>query len=550
MACRLVRPIVPLALAALFGAAAAARADDYPRDPRIDLLHYDFALTLVDEHDTIEGVTTALVRFVEPGVDAFTLDLIGRSEEKGTGMVVRSVEAADGAPIDFTHNDDRLTIRPGGANGANDERAFIIRYEGTPADGLIISENKYGERTFFADNFPNRARHWLPTLDHPHDKATCSFTITAPDRFQVVANGRLVEETDAPGPAPRTTVWRETTPISTYLMVIGVAEFATRHAGEVDGVPVQIWVYARDREPGFVDFGETWKPMSLFTTHIGPFPFDKIAHVQSRTRYGGMENASAIFYSENAVTGGRSIDSLIAHELAHQWFGDAVTVADWNHVWLSEGFATYLAHVYFEWTEGRDRMVVGLERDRGRIVGYARQAPGFAVVDERIGVDDILSTNSYQKGSWVLHMLRREIGDDTFWRGLREYYARHRNGSVLTDDFRRAMERASGEDLRWFFDQWIFQAGHPKLEMEWTTNPATNELVVTVRQTQEEPPFRATLEIGWTDADGRAHVETMTLDGRSTTVSFACDTPPVSVRLDPNTWLLYEDAAMNGGEDR
>jgi len=319
---------------------SALRADDYPRQTAIDILHYTFALELSDESDAIRGRATMQVKFNKTGVDSFTLDLIGRNDAgvAETGMIVRAVtNGAD--PVEFTHEGDRLSLHPDAAPAAGEVRSYTIDYEGVPADGLIIGTNRHGDRTFFADNFPNRARHWLPTLDHPSDKAACEFIITAPEHYRVIATGTLIDESEQPGGLRRTQT-RQDTPLSTYLMVIGVARFAVQDLQAHHGIPLSTWVYPQDREAGFRDFSEAGAPLDFFIDYIGPYPWSKLANVQSTTRYGGMENAGNIFYGERAITGRGNAGPLIAHEIAHQWFGDAVTVDDWHHVWLSEGFAT------------------------------------------------------------------------------------------------------------------------------------------------------------------------------------------------------------------
>src|SRR5690554_1879840 len=168
-----------------------------------------------------------------------------------------------------------------------------------------------------------------------------------------------------------------------------------------------------------------------------------------------MENASSIFYDEHSVTGTRANEGLIAHEVAHQWFGNAATEADWPHLWLSEGFATYLTHVYTEYTYGEDARAAAMAQDRARVAAFAAQQPQRPLVDTAYAdPTELLNPNSYQKGGWVLHMLRRHVGDEAFFEGLRTYYTRYRGHNATTADFRRVMEEVSGQDLGAFFAQW------------------------------------------------------------------------------------------------
>ena len=539
------RSTVLLLVAAAIVAAcpARARADSYPRQPGIDVVAYVFRLELNDGTSAISGEADIDVAFRADGVSAIWLDLVGPSPDGKTGMTVERV-TSDGRTLAFSHEHDRLHVDLGDGGKIGDRRRLTVRYAGTPADGLIAGRNRDGDPVFFGDNFPNRARHWLPTIDHPSDKAACEFVVTAPETYQVVAPGALVETTSLAG-GRRLTRYREEVPITTYCMVIGVARFAVETIGQVGGAPVQSWIYAPERSAGFSDFRLALGPMQFYTKAIGPYPYEKLANVQSKTRYGGMENASAIFYAERVVTGqGRNAD-LFAHEIAHQWFGDSVTESDWDHTWLSEGFATYLTHLYDERTAGRDALVQGMRRDRDAVTRYYEKNREAAVITPADpALDNILSTNSYQKGGWVLHMLRRQVGDEAFWKGLAAYYARFRNGNALTDDFRRVMEEVSGRSLDGFFREWVYAPGQPRIEARWSY--ANGVLTVRLEQTQTPGTvFVTPLDIGIvTDRSAAPRVETVSLAERTQTFTFRVDKEPVDVVLDPNTWLLATFGAV------
>ena len=204
-----------------------ALADTYPRQP-IDAIHYNFALTLSDTTDEINGEATVDVRFLAPDMKEFVLDLTSPS------MTVTAVIAGDGSALTYSHKESRLTINLPNSPSANERLPFRITYHGTPAGGLRIGKNKYGERTFFSENWPNQARHWLPMIDHPYDKATSEFRITAPGHYQVIANGLLLEETDL-GDGRRLTHWKQSVPIASWLNAIGVAQFSVRQFGAAKG---------------------------------------------------------------------------------------------------------------------------------------------------------------------------------------------------------------------------------------------------------------------------------------------------------------------------
>jgi len=357
-----------------------------------------------------------------------------------------------------------------------------------------------------------------------------------------VGNGRLVERSRIEG-GQLLTHWESTAPIPTKVMVIGVARFAMRTTGNLEGIPVQAWVYPQNREAGFHDFALAEDPLRFFQDQIGPFPYAKLANVQSRTRYGGMENASAIFYTEAAVRGDRLAEGLIVHEIAHQWFGDSVTEADWPHLWLSEGFATYLAHCYNEHANGREALVEGMEQDRREVLRFFAQEPDMPLVPDSVAdPEKALNPNAYQKGGWLLHMLRRQVGDEAFWSGIQTYYREFRDDNASTDDLRRVMEAVSGLDLTGFFQQWARRPGHPVLEGEWRYDPDAGQVTVTIRQVQRDTePFRFPLDLGVEGEDGSVHrVETVQVSQRDETFQFPSEEPPSQIVLDPDTWLLFQ----------
>jgi aminopeptidase N len=382
------------------------------------------------------------------------------------------------------------------------------------------------------------AHQWLPTIDHPYDKATSEFEVTAPDRYQVVANGLMVEAVDL-GDGRRTTHWKQSVPIATWLNNIGVAQFATRNFGRAAGVPLQDWVFHQDRDAGIATFEIPMRQaMEFYRDHIGPYPYEKLAAVQNgAANGGGMEHASAIFYGQNTVNG-RPAFGLVAHETAHQWFGDSVTEKDWDDVWLSEGFATYFALLTTEHYLGRDAFVAGLKRSRSTIFSTEKRLSGVAVVQTKAW-KGIPNGIVYQKGAWALHMLRGQMGTDTFWTGIREYYRRYRDANASTADFRKVMEEACGKDLAWFFEQWVYRPGSPAVEGGWKYNAAAKKIEIDLAQTQAGRPYRLPMQIGIsTKAGTPARVEEVELTGRNQRFELASDEEPSAVELDPDTWML------------
>lgn len=517
-------------------ATVANVSDLYKRQPGIDVVHYAFQLVLNDSTDQIEGTASVEIRFAARSVSAFSLDLTSVAGDKG--MRVVSV-ASGGTSVPFEHRGDQLQLTLADAPQLDAHRTFVIRYRGVPGAGLWIGKNKFGERVFMGLNWPNLARQWLPMIDHPSDKATSEFIVTAPSRYQVVANGLLVEQTDI-GDGRRRTHWRQSVPISSWLNTIGVAQFSVRHADAVKGIPLQTWSYHQDSARGPASFElPARRALNFFSEQIGPYPYEKLANVQSAGMGGGTEHASVIFYGEASVTD-KPATNLVAHEIAHQWFGDAVTESDWDEVWLSEGFATYFTLLYTEHYEGRDAFVAGVKRSRDQVFALEKRLPGKTVVHDNLAdMKDVLNNLIYQKGGWTLHMLRGTIGSDSFWDGIRDYYRQYRDRNTTTADFRRVMEQHAGRDLGWFFEQWLTRAGHPTINGSWHYDSSTKRLVIELSQSGDV--YRLPLEIGIA-GEGTApmRVERIELTQRQQKFEIVADRPPITVVLDPGTWTLME----------
>jgi aminopeptidase N len=502
-------------------------ADTYPRQPGIDALHYTFKLSLTDANDEIQGDALVELRFNQDGVTEFSLDLASVAGE-GKGMTVTAVTPSSS----FTHANDRLRIVTGAPSKKGERRQFRIVYHGVPAAGFRIMKNKYNDRVFFSENWPDKARHWLPMIDHPYDKATSEFLITAPVRYQVIANGLLREETDL-GDGRRLTHWKQSVPIASWLNAVGAAEFSVHHAGMVKGVELQTWVYRQDREAGPKWFEPTSRAaIEFFSESIGPYSYEKLANIEAAGFSGGTEHASAIFYGEKSILE-RPGTGLIAHEIAHQWFGNAITETDWDDVWLSEGFATYFTLLFAEHSQGRDAFVKGLKDSRRAIYSMEKNNPTWKVRHNNLAdMKQVLQRIIYQKGGWTLHMLREMIGTDVFWTGIRDYYQRYRNGSATTADFQRVMEEASGKQLGWFFDQWLNRAGSPAVTGNWRYNAASKRVIVELQQSGD---YRLPIEIALGD-----RVESVELNQKSQTFTIAADKEPTSVVLDPATKILIQ----------
>ncbi len=519
---------------------ALVLADTYPRQPTVDAEHYVFRLTLLTtDSNEIEGEATVRLHVAAVGASEALLDLTSRTPG-GKGMTVTRV-TSNGQPVGFTHAHDRLRLPlPAGAK-AGDDVTFDIAYHGEPANGLRLLNNIHGDRTAFSENWFHNARQWLPTIDHIADKATAEFIVTTKAEYQVISNGLLMDQVDLPG-ALRRTHWSQDVAVSPWLYSLGVAHFVVHYDAPVKGVQLSFWAFPQDTDKGLTALERDARgAFEFFSENVGPYAYQKLAHVEAAGMGGGTEHATNIFYGEKSVTAG---SAPVVHETAHQWFGDAVTESDWNDVWLSEGFATYFTLLYAEHAAGRDAFVDGLRRSRDRVLQLEKTQPNTPVVHVNFDESKPAGPNNqlvYQKGSWALHMLREQIGTDAFWRGIRLYYQAHMNGVASTADLRGAMERASGQDLSWFFKQWLTRSGVPSVAGTWRYDAAARQVVVTIRQAQTADPYRFQMGVGVVQTAGALpRVVQAQVAERQTLITIPADAAPASVVFDPNVALLAE----------
>jgi aminopeptidase N len=542
--------------------------DTYPRQPGVKVEHYVFALELNDASDEIRGVATVTIRFTKDGLTSFFLDLATPSS--GKGMVTTAV-TSDSAQIRYTHVENRLTITLPRPSKASELRRFTVRYHGIPADGLRAGVNKYNERCFFSWNWPDKAREWLPMIDHPSAKATSEFIVTAPDKYSVVANGLLQSEVSL-GDGRKVTHWKQSVPIASWLNAIGVEQFAVHHAGLVKGVELQTWVAHQELDAGIARF-ETIarRALEFFSEQIGPYSYEKLANVTAPFNGGATEHASAIFYGDGGTRAGAAPPPVpaaggggrgrggagqgvaavpgsggtIAHEIAHQWFGNSVTESDWDDAWLSEGFATYFAALYDEHYVGHDAFIRSVQGIFAR-ARTAQQTEKPLVHENISDLRGVIPQLVYQKGGSVLHVLRGQVGTDAFWRAIREYYRQHQNGLASSKDLQRAFEETSGQDLEWFFTQWLHWPTVPALEGSWWWDDAGKKVVMQLTQTQKGNAYRLPLEVGLIiEGSPVPRIEKIELRQARGRFEIAAERAPTDVILDPNTWMLMEPPAFS-----
>lgn len=514
--------------------------DPYPKNPNIDILNYKFEIHLNDTSDIIYGSADIALN-IKDSEDRVRLDLISQGKD-GKGMEVKKV-TFNGSEVSYSHDNDVLLIETGAFEYTSRDIINVV-YSGMPITGLIIGPNMHGDRTFFSDNWPNKARNWLPLVDHPYDKSTAEFVVIAPNHYQVISNGLLVEETNL-NKELKKTHWKQSVPISCWLYALGVAEFAVDYVDYFEGKSIQTWVYKQDRDNGFYDFKiPTKHTMEFFSDYIGPFAYEKLANVQSNSVKGGMESATAIFYSDVSVTGDRSVRwrNVVIHEVAHQWFGNCVTEYDWDDVWLSEGFATYFTLMFREHAYGRDDFVNGLNDAKRLVYNHYKTDKESSIVHNNLkDMKDVLTYSlQYQKGAWVLHMLRNYIGEDNFRKGIRNYYKKYYNSTTTTNQFKTEMEVVSGMNLDTFFDQWLYKGGNMVLDGNWKFDEKKGRIEVNLNQVQNDGYlFEMPVELGISYNDKNLEkIQTVKLEKEKGRFYIASDSKPISIKIDPNTKLL------------
>ncbi len=513
----------------------AVTAQNYKqRFNEIDVKHYNLALEVNDSTNQIQATMTISLKFKQL-VNEFQLDFVEK-DSTGKGMNIESV-FQNKDTVAFTHSNNKITIQPNFVN-TDSVFNFEIKYDGVPKDGLIIGENLYGDRTFFADNWPNRAQNWFPCVDHPSDKATIEYAIIAPNHYHVIANGFSVEETNLTGDL-KLYHYKTIVPLPTKVMTIGIARFAVQYIGETQNIPISTWVYPQTKEKGFYDFANANNILNFFIEKFGEYPYQKLANVQSKTQFGGLENAGAIFYSEKIVNGKQNHEDLIAHEIVHQWFGNSASEIDWPHLWLSEGFATYFADLYILETKGEAAFQQRIKNERETVLNYYKKKQTPVIDTENTNLMSLLNANSYEKGAWVLHMLRKKLGDDAFWKGIKTYYEKFKFQNASSNDFKNVMAEVSGENLDVFFTQWLQKTGHPILKTSWLYYQ--NKLRILIDQTQETI-FEFPIDVELIYTDGTSEIKTIQVSKLPVPYEIETKGEVKDVKFDPNTWLLFEIA--------
>jgi aminopeptidase N len=469
-------------------------------DRIVDIQHIALEIEVDPGKRTVAGTVTLRCAVIAPGARSVELDAVELTIDQVT---------IGGKAATFGHDGKKLRIELREPAAAGTELVIAVAYRGSPRRGLyfIAPDEGYPDKPVqvWTQGQDEDSRYWFPCFDAPNEKATSEVTVTVPAKLFAVSNGVLV--TDRVDGGKRTLHWRLDVPHSCYLITLAVGDFATVETTWGD-LPVVYYVQRGREADAERTLARTPEMLEVFSRKFGvTYPYPRYAQVfVADFIFGGMENTSATTLTDTVLLDQRAVldydvDALVAHELAHQWFGDLVTCRDWGEGWLNEGFATYAEYVWREHHEGRDAADLELEEWAemyfGEDAGRYRRTIATKLFDEPI---DIFDHHLYEKGGRVLHMLRYLLGDDAFWRALAHYLDKHRHGVVESRDLARAVEEATGKNLDWFFSQWVIDgAGHPELDVAIRWNADDNLATVTVEQRQKvdarTPLFRISTKI-------------------------------------------------------
>ncbi len=512
-----------------------------------DVKHIKAELTLDVDKKEVRGKVVHTAAPLHPFLTRVELD-------RGRNLKIESATIADGgASLPFKVEGEKLIVTLDKARPQGEDFDLTVVYSGKPEQGLhfILPDAAHPDRqpAIWTQGEAEETRHWLPCYDYPNDQATTEMIVTVARPLSVVSNGVLVETKENPD-GTRTFHWKMDQPHSSYLITMAASDFASFH-DKLGDLPIDYYVAKSVDEATARRFmGKTPQMVEFFSEVTAqPFPYPKYAQVCLPEFNGGMENSSATSMTDEALLDEtealeRDHHGLVAHELAHQWFGDLMTCKDWSHIWLNEGFASYFDPLFVEHDRGEDEFRLKMRKEQNEYLA-ADKIYRRPIVEPRYdSPTQLFDGMTYAKGGSTLHMLRGYLGDEAWWKGIRHYVAKRKFQNVETDDFRKDLEEATGKDLNWFFDQWLHKAGHPELKLSWRYEPEDKTVRVKVEQTQkldeQTPLFRLPTTIEITEAPGCSRSVPIVIDGSVHEFVIASETEPKMVLVDPKGWLIKE----------
>lgn len=515
-----------------------------PRERTYHVVHYRNEVSIAMKAKTLKGNLTVTLVPLRSELSSVLLD--------AAAMEIREVKKGK-TPLRFTHTGDSLLIALDRPYGFRDTLRLTISYSVTsPPKGLyfVEADSSYPERDWcvWTQGEAEDNHYWFPCYDFPNDRATSEMICTVEDPYTAISNGRLLSVEKDAKTRQATYHWYEGKPHVSYLVSLIVGRYVNVKDA-AGAVPISNYVFPREKDVAMLSFSKTPAMIRFYEQKTGyRYPWEKYAQtVVSDFIYGGEENVSATTLTDGTIHDARShldytSDGLVAHELAHQWWGDLVSFRDWSHAWLSEGFATYFEVLFTEFDRGRDAAMAELTDNQRYLAGTDVGENRRATVSSRyVNPMDLFDNRIYGKGACILDMMRFTLGDEAFWKGIREYIGRHAFRSIETNDFRLAMEDATGKDLGWFFDEWVYRPGYPEFTVRSTWEKDESRLRLIVEQTQKTDSltglFRMPVDVEVTTG-GVPKTYRVDLAGASDTFSFPASQAPDMVIFDKGSRLL------------
>jgi aminopeptidase N len=521
----------------------------YPPDLELEPMHLDVALALDLEGESAAGTVTTTVAARRPDADTLELDAVDFED-----VTVQDVE---GRALESRYDGRRIRLRWSEPFAAGEERRIAVRYRvARPTSGLFFSKptDAYPDQPWFAatDHETERARHWLPCVDHPSVRTTVELHLRAESRFTILANG-IVTETDYDD-GWTTVHWRLEQRCPSYLICFAIGDFVTASDGDFEGIPVAYFATRRFREEDLLrTFGRTKDMLAWMTRKLDmPFPFPKYYQFALPDFGGAMENISLVSWDDRAVLDETlakewsfHVDQVNVHEMAHSYFGNTVVCRDFAHAWLKESWATYMEQCWLEDKRGADWALYDYYSNAQAYFTEADERYMRPIVTRRFKSSwQMYDRHLYPGGACRLHTLRHELGDEVFWGAVRDYLNRYAGEVVETDDFRRVLEERSGRSLGRFFDQWFASPGYPILKVSFSYDEHKRQGRFEIEQKQVDKEkgieaFRLATELGWT-VNGQEHLQPITLSEPKHSFVVPMAGPPEQVRFDPNARVLHK----------
>jgi len=497
------------------------------QEHNFDVLHYIFEWKLDFDSNRIDGKAVIKARSLST-LNSITLHL-------ADNMIVTQI-AQDQIPLGFIHQNDLLDIYLTQTYLPDEEFTIEISYYGFPQAGLNFSYHE-NEPIIWSLDEPIGARYWFPCYDIPSDKATVDMQITVPDTMIVASNGTLTDIISN-SDNTKTYIWQENYPISTYLISVAATNYVTfsdYYTSNSETMEVSYFAYPEHLAQAQEDFSITVSMIDFYANVFGEYPFLEEKYGMAEIPGGtSMEHQTCTSFSSRLVKGTHEYDWIVAHELAHQWWGDLVTLTDWADIWLNEGFATYSDALWQENLYGPEGLKSRMAYFKN-IYLTRHTGPEHPIYDPPLG--HLFCVIEYEKAAWVLHMLRFVVGENNFWEILKEYAQLYAYSNATTEDLRGVCEQVYGADLEWFFNQWIYETGYPIYQFGWGCSNQ-NKVRIVVNQIQEEfPLFKMPIELAFIFPSGTVK-KIVWVDKEKNTFVFDCQEKPSNVLFDPDSWVL------------